>query len=92
MRTYKEEISNGEEIAKDLINLVGDVEEIDGCLQDNYFFSDTKDIKIGNHKPRKFIMILENYLNTWSSDHVLIMTDDENLFNSTLNKYQKDLD
>lgn len=93
MKTVKKIISNGEQAASSIEDIAGEpIEVIDGCLQDNYFFKDTNEVKINRCKPRKYIMLLENYVNCWSSNHKLIMTDDEKLFFDTLKDYQKDYD
>lgn len=45
----------------------------EGCLQDNFIFYNTRPIKIDG-KSRDFIIVKERFLNEWSSDLILIMT------------------
>ena len=93
MKTLEKILTNGEQVAKDIEDIVGEpIEVIDGCLQDNYFFTDTNEVTINRFKPRKYIMLLEYCENCWSSNHKLIMTDDEKLFFDTLKEYQKNYD
>lgn len=56
------------------------VRQSQGCLVDSYIIYNVDDhIKIGRYKPRKYIILRENYLNEWSSDIVITLTDDENI-------------
>ena len=52
------------------------VDFFEGSLVDNYVFYDTEIIKIKGIRRAKHIIIKEKYLNTWSSENVLMVTDD----------------
>lgn len=97
MRTVKFELSakNGNNLMKQLLDVNPDYEIqpeecVDGVLQDNYFYSDMTGLKIGRYKTREYVMFLENYVNEWSSDYMVIMTDSYNVYNRTLQSYIKD--
>ena len=90
MKDYKTYVSNGEELANQIISLGHDGDCVEGALVDNYFFETDRGVKVGRSKPRKYIMILAHFLNTWSSDHELIETDSDEEFQKTLKNYQED--
>lgn len=58
-----------------------EIEQFEGCLLDNYLISDNTTISINRAKPRKFIAILEEYVNEWTSQLKLIQTDNEEKIN-----------
>lgn len=71
-------VSLDEISVNDLIVLMGE-QEIDcdcyeGCLQDNLIYYGTENVVIDGMS-RKFLIFRERYLNSWSSDLELIMTD-----------------
>lgn len=51
-------------------------EVYEGALNDNYIIYADQLIKVGRGKPRKYILIEEDYLNTWQSANLMVMTDD----------------
>lgn len=54
----------------------------EGTLQDNYCLDIGENTyKMGRTKVRKYLIIVEKYLNEWSSCLELIMTDNENTYN-----------
>lgn len=65
-------------------------EIIPGSLLDNYFFEDMSRFNFNSAKPRKHWIILEEYLNEWSSQYRLTMTDNSEKFYDTLNNYRQD--
>ena len=50
-------------------------ETVEGTLQDNYLFFNDNIITFKGIRPRKYIIIEEKYLNEWSSELVMTMTD-----------------
>lgn len=54
-----------------------DIDFYEGVLIDNYIFNDTSNIRMGNIKPRKYIIIREKYVSSQSSAYEMIMTDSE---------------
>lgn len=60
---------------------------IPGGLVDNLFFEDMEAFYFKSAKPRKYWMITEEYLNEWSSQYRLIMTDDAEKYHETINDY-----
>lgn len=66
-----------------------DVEEIPGGLLDNYFCEiGNSALKLGRYKMRKYMMIVECYVNEWSSALELILTDSVEKFESTFNAFR----
>lgn len=55
-----------------------DINTSEGSLLDNYIIYNTDKIRIGRAKPRKYIIIVEKFLNGWSSTLQLIQTDNYN--------------
>lgn len=65
-----------------------DVEEIPGGLLDNYFCEiGNNTLKLGRYKMRKYMMIVERYVNEWTSALELILTDSVEKFESTFNAF-----
>ena len=58
-----------------------EIEIYEGSLRDNYI----NNITLGRVKPRKYIIIKEQYLNEWTSYHKILLTDSENV----VDKYRK---
>lgn len=54
-----------------------EIEQFEGGLLDSYLISYNKTISINRAKPRRFIAILEEYVNEWTSRLRLIQTDNE---------------
>lgn len=85
LKTLTHEVSYDD--LSDLINgKFKDAELIDymqGSLNDEYLFNNVQakqgiGVIIGRkHKPRKYIIVRENYLNEWSSDALVIETDSD---------------
>lgn len=71
-----------------------DIDVIQGGLNDNYFIDDWNlGLKLSRGravKPRKHLMVLENYLNEWSSDLTLILTDNDKKYFETKRNYLSD--
>lgn len=67
------------------------IDIIQGGLNDNYFIDDFNlGLKLSRGrvvKPRKHLMILESYLNEWSSDLTLILTDNDKKYYETKKDY-----
>lgn len=85
MKDYKTRISNGSELASRLIDFNCIYEVVEGNLIDNYFFESMKDMNFSHGvKGRKYVMILERYVNEWTSIHELILTDNEKYYQDTL--------
>lgn len=69
--------------------------EFDGSLLDNYLFTNCdfeegKGITIGRrHKPRKYIVVREKYLNSWSSESVALETNSERYAKEFLEEAEK---
>lgn len=89
-KTVKFSYDFGETTIKQLMKLGAEVETVEGSLVDNYFIEDASGFKFGRFKPRKHMMFLENYLNTWSSNHIVVLTDNDKLFYDTLEKSRAD--
>lgn len=51
-------------------------DSFEGTLNDNYIFYDTEILRITGVERAKYIIIKEVYLNEWSSDLQLFVTDD----------------
>lgn len=60
---------------------------IPGGLFDNLFFENMESFNFNSAKPRKYWMITEEYLNEWSSQYRLTMTNDAEKYYATLNDY-----
>ena len=72
---------NNTEISTNVLNEILEIAEeigvsydcFEGCLRDNYVFYSDECISIEG-KSSKYLIIKERYLNEWSSDLILIMT------------------
>lgn len=85
MEDYKKRISNGSELTSKLIDFDCIPEVVEGSLIDNYFFEGMENMNFSRGvKGRKYVMILERYVNEWSSIHELILTDNEKYYQDTL--------
>ena len=58
-----------------------------GSLQDNYIVYTDQKFRLGKRKARKYLIMVEKYVNCWSSTIELIMTDKE----STVEFYENSL-
>lgn len=58
-----------------------EIEQFEGGLLDSYLISDNTTISINRAKPRRFIAILEEYVNVWTSQLRLVQTDNEEKIN-----------
>lgn len=65
-----------------------ETETFEGNLLDNHVIYDTERIKFGRVKPRKYIMIKEFYLNEWSSEYEITMTNNENKIKEYVSKME----
>lgn len=95
MKDYKTSITN-DGINRLLFNgtYAFNVDIIQGCLNDNYFIDDWNlGIKFNRGrsvKPRKHLIILDSFLNEWSSDSILILTDNDKKYFETKRNYLSD--
>ena len=90
MEDYRMEISlqQAEHIANYFLQNGYDVIYEDGCLVGNYLIHiGENNLKLGKVKLRKYIIILEKYLNEWCSTLEMILTDNERLFESFYDKF-----
>jgi hypothetical protein len=55
----------------------------EGCLLDNFIFYNTENLKI-NNVSAKYIIVKENYLNEYSSDLIIIMTNSDEEIENTI--------
>ena len=62
-----------------------EIEIYEGSLRDNYIVCNSNNITLGRVKPRKYIIIKEQYLNEWSSHYKILLTDSGNV----VDKYRK---
>lgn len=84
----------------DLLNMLynntsdwGNVDVVKGGLMDNYFCDNfNKGLIINNHrvKPRKHLFAYEQYLNEWSSELDLVLTDDDKKYFKIKRDYLSD--
>ena len=89
MKNYKTEITSktAENISNYLVNNGYDFEVIEGNLQDNLLAEIGENtLKLGKIKMRKFIIIVEKFLNEWSSSLEMILTDDAELYSEYYNR------
>lgn len=85
MKDYRKEISSrqADVIVNYFIENGYDVAYDDGTLIGNYFIEVGENyLKLGRIKLRKYIIIVEKFLNEWSSTLEMILTDSEELFES----------
>ena len=69
-----------------------DVEEIPGGLLDNYFCEiGNSTLKLGRYKMRKYMMIVECYVNEWTSTLELILTESTEKFENTFNAFRMEV-
>lgn len=61
---------------------------ITGTLLDSAMIMDNERLRIGNAKPRKYIIMNVVYLNEWSSKLVMTMTDNEELADEFYSNWQ----
>lgn len=90
-RNYKVEISWKD--AQSLLSFADSkccpISCFEGCLLDNYVIYNAKCIAVNKSKPRKFIILQEKYLNSWSSGIILILTDDEKQVEDFVSKFEE---
>lgn len=67
-------------------NMIVDIYQ--GCLLDNVIIVNDDIIKIGR-KTRKYLIMVEKYLNCWTSNIELIGTDDEQTYNKWVEKFDQ---
>lgn len=95
MKDYKISVTN-DDINRLLFNgrYNFDVDIVQGCLNDNYFIDGWNlGIKFSRGrsvKPRKHLMILESYLNEWTSELTLILTDNDKKYFETKRNFLSD--
>ena len=84
MKTYTTEITQG--TADNIINFLSnkgyDMEILGGCLNDGFIAEiGNNNFSLGKIKLRKFIIVVEQYINEWTSGLKMILTDDEGMYN-----------
>lgn len=90
MKDYRTEISSG--CANNVVNYFIEngfnVECREGALLDNYCIEVGENkLKIGKVKVRNYLIIVEKYLNEWSSSLEMILTDNK----ETYDRYYKEI-
>lgn len=67
-----------------------DVECIPGGTLDNYFCEvGESNLKLSRWKLRKYLIVLERFVNTWTSALELILTDNEETYYNLYNNYME---
>ena len=66
------------------------IDYFEGCLLDNFVIYDAKCINVDNAEPREFIILREVYLNEWSSEIEVIMTDDEKKVEDFISQFEQE--
>jgi len=85
MKDYRTKISSQQanSITSYFIENDYDVVCAEGSLIDNYLIKvGENNLKLGKVKLRKYIIIIGKYLNEWSSTLEMILTDNEEMFES----------
>lgn len=88
MKDYTSKISQARAdlIVNYLIDHEYPVECVEGALVDDYLVDvGENNLRLGNVKIRKYLIIIGEYLNEWSSALKLILTDDEEVFENYCN-------
>ena len=81
-----------ENIVNSLIEMGYDVVILEGCLNNNYFCEvGENNLKLGKKKLRKYLIIVEKYINEWSSGLEMLLTDSQEKYYETLNLFQSGL-
>jgi hypothetical protein len=98
MTDYKCKVSLevADRICSQLTQAGYDVEVFEGVLLDSYFCEIGEDAKLkftlkrgGSVKLRKYLMIIQNAKNEWSSDLTLVLTDDKEEYENELKKFKE---
>lgn len=67
-----------------------DIECVPGGLLDNYFCEiGENNLKLSRWKLRKYLIVLERFVNEWSSDLELILTDNAETYYNLYNSYME---
>lgn len=78
---YKATTDLYDKVVSNVINLGYELDNdlfiIEGTLQDSCLIISNHKIKIGKAKPRKYIIFESVYINEWSSELQMILTDDD---------------
>ena len=78
---YKATADLYDKVVSNVINLGYELDNdlfiIKGTLQDSCLIISNHKIKIGKAKPRKYIIFESVYINEWSSELQMILTDDD---------------
>lgn len=97
MKDYKIYGLNNEQVQNLLFgknsDSIGNIDIVQGGLLDNYFIDNFNlSLTVGNHrvKPRKHLIITEEYLNEWSSSETLILTDNSKKYFKIKRDYLSD--
>lgn len=97
MKDYKLYGLNSEQVQNLLFgknsDSLGNIDIVQGGLLDNYFIDNFNlSLTVGNHrvKPRKHLIITEEYLNCWSSSETLILTDNDKKYFKLKRDYLSD--
>ena len=90
-RDYKTTIDN--EMSNKILELATKnnlhYEMFEGTLQDNCIIYNDYAIRLKGIKPRKYIIIQEKYLNCWSSELEMIMTDNESKVDEFIKTFEQ---
>ena len=92
MKDVKIRIST--EICDNIVNALQereyDVECIPGGLLDNYFCEvGESNLKLSRWKLRKYLIVLERFVNEWTSELELILTDNAETYYNSYNSYME---
>lgn len=93
MRKYQKTVSyaQGEAIYNGLYENNYELDEcIEGVLLDSLFFDlGENTLYLGGTKLRKYLMLLEQHETCWTSNYLLIMTDDADEYYGTMEKLRE---
>lgn len=69
-----------------------DVECVEGSLLDNYFCEvGENNLKLSRWKLRKYLIVLERFVNEWTSTLELILTDNAETYYNLYNSYTENV-
>ena len=75
------QLQQAENIVNSLVEMGYNVEILEGSLNDNYFCEvGENNLKLGRKKLRKYLIIIEKYINEWSSGLEMLLTDNKKTY------------
>lgn len=78
-----------ENIVNSLIGMGYNVGILEGCLNDNYFCEvGENNLKLGRKKLRRYLIIVEKYINEWSSGQEMLLTDNQEKYYDMLKRME----